>query len=582
MAVRGGTIGKICYCNDETGRRLGSRCLRLRAADGTWSKTHGAWVYQVELPKAADGKRRILRRVHHSDPASYAAAVGDLARVHELMALADGDPALADEIASLLMDCTRGKVLPDPRTLSQRLRSGVPNASSITVGGYLTWWVTHRTIDEHTRIGYESHVRVHLNPHLGHLRLYRLNTAHIEAMFATIARRNQEILEARMSADPAVAKLAQATRLTTAATMTRVRATLRKALNDAVAKHRLIDHNPALYVEMPQYNKPTVKVWTKRAIAQWRVGGFAPSPVMVWTPEQAGTFLDHTQVHDPELYALFLLIILGGPRRGEAVGIRTDQVDLDARTATFSHQLTQHGHLAVYKKVKTKSGDRVIFLDSTTIGDMRTYWHLREAWRVALGDSWPVTVPVQTPVPGGYVTVEVDLFFRQPDGRAWHPSTVTDRFMHDSADAGLPPIKLHGGRHAAATYMKAAGGDLLDLRKRLGHASITVTADIYPACLDEVDQLLAERTAALVPRQRTQAASTTEAAINDRATTNGSRAVPRAATPAQTADFLPRAHVPAVPPMVFQTPGAPAQDPPDDGTWPPLGRRRDRYPHDQR
>jgi hypothetical protein len=130
--------------------------------------------------------------------------------------------------------------------------------------------------------------------------------------------------------------------------------------------------------------------------------------------------------------------------------------------------------------------------------------------------------------------------------------------------------------------MKAAGGDLLDLRKRLGHASITVTADIYPAGLDEVDQLLAERTAALVPRQRTRATTDrTETADEDRTKPNSPGAVPRAVAPTRMTEALPRAHVPAIPPMVFQAPTLPGPRTPVDGSWPPPGRRRDRYPHDQ-
>jgi integrase len=82
---------------------------------------------------------------------------------------------------------------------------------------------------------------------------------------------------------------------------------------------------------------------------------------------------------------------------------------------------------------------------------------------------------VRVPVPGGYTTVGVALLFRlfrQPDGRAWHPWTVTARFKAAAEAAGLLPIWFHDGRHAAATYTKAAGGDLLDLRKKLGHANV--------------------------------------------------------------------------------------------------------------
>ncbi|WP_159104788.1 tyrosine-type recombinase/integrase [Plantactinospora sp. BB1] len=514
----------------------------------------------------------------NTQPGTRADVAAELARVCELMSLADGDEALADEIAGVLMACKRGRPLPDPRQMARQLRSGVPNASSVSVGEYLTWWVTHRNIDEHTRIGYASHVRVHLDPHLGHLPLARLNSAHIEAMFATITGRNRQILEDRASADPARAGAATATRLTTPATIARVRATLRKALNDAMAKHRLIDFNPAVYAELPAYDPPRVRVWTERAIAQWKAGGMVPSEVMVWTPEQAGAFLDHAQRHDPALYPMFLLIMLGGPRRGEVVGVRTDQIDFDDKTATFSHQLTEHGYQPVYKKVKTRSGDRVIFLDSATFNDLRAYWELRESWRIAAGARWPRTVTVLTPVPGGYTPIQVDLFFRQPDGRAWHPSSVTDRFQRDAAAAGLPPIRLHDGRHSAATYMKAAGADLLDMRKKLGHASVTVTGDIYPASLDEIDRMIAERTAALIPRNRPAGPRTDAGPTGP----DSPRAVPPATDPTQRTKDQVTAQEEAGSPTDSPTPRPPATGTAGAVPWPRPGRRRDRYPRDVR
>jgi hypothetical protein len=146
---------------------------------------------------------------------------------------------------------------------------------------------------------------------------------------------------------------------------------LRKAPNDAMAMHRLagsgdrdrrhvgeqssvdadlasIAFNPAILAEMPECDQPVVRVWNDRAIAM-AVQRVRPSSVMICTLEQAGIFFDHTQAHDPARPTpCFLLIILGGPHRGEAIGLRTDQVDLGARNVTFSHQLTQHGYTPVY------------------------------------------------------------------------------------------------------------------------------------------------------------------------------------------------------------------------------------------
>jgi hypothetical protein len=108
---------------------------------------------------------------------------------------------------------------------------------------------------------------------------------------------------------------------------------------------------------------------------------------------------------------------------------------------------------------------------------------------------------------GGYASTDVDLFFRRPDGQAWHPSTVTDRFKRLARDAGLPPIGIHGGRRGAATYTKAAGGTLLDIKELLGHAHVGISSDIYTSLLEETERELAERTAQLIPRHRPQPAA---------------------------------------------------------------------------
>lgn len=594
-----GSVFKQCACVDESGRRLGSRCPRLKRPNGSWNPNHGAWGFQLELPKTFDGKRRILRRAVTDWPGSYETAAGELGRARELVGMAAGDEILADEIATVLMGCRYGKPLPDRQRLVRQVRSGVPNAPSITTGDYLVWWVEHRQIDEHTRIGYAAHVRNHLVPHLGHIPLQRLHATHIEAMFATMAQHNSDLLAARVSGDPKVRETVRNVRLTMPATMTRVRATLRKALNDAVAKYRLIDFNPALHLEMPAYDRPAVRVWTPKAIAQWRASGFRPSPVMVWTPEHAGVFLDYAQAHDPALYTLFLLVILAGPRRGEAVGLRADEIDFTEQTVIFSHQLTTYGYTPVYKKVKTRSGDRVVFIDGHTCADLRDFWKLRQAWQTAAGEAWPATVDVLTPVPGGFTTVGVDLFYRQPDGRAWHPNKVTDRFEHAAAAAGLPPIRFHDGRHAAATYLKAVGGDLLDMKKKLGHASITVTADTYPAALDQIDRELAERTASLVPRNNRSNQAITPATPGDKAansqmadgrTTIGQ---PDLASIAPFGESSARyANSPNEPRDTSKTQGSQRKEPapptdlpattPPDSSWPLPRRQTNRYPHDLR
>lgn len=56
-----GTTFKRCSCRDpHSGRRLGRTCPQLRRPGGGWSRSHGGWHAQIELPPRADGSRRTL------------------------------------------------------------------------------------------------------------------------------------------------------------------------------------------------------------------------------------------------------------------------------------------------------------------------------------------------------------------------------------------------------------------------------------------------------------------------------------------------------------------------------------------
>jgi hypothetical protein len=80
------------------------------------------------------------------------------------------------------------------------------------------------------------------------------------------------------------------------------------------------------------------------------------------------------------------------------------------------------------------------------------------------------TLPAKTAVPGsppaeqrlaaGLLWPDTGLFFVRPNGAAWHPNSVTQRFRRLVARAGLPPIRLHDLRHGAATMALDAGVDI--------------------------------------------------------------------------------------------------------------------------
>ncbi|GIM90163.1 site-specific integrase [Paractinoplanes toevensis] len=484
-----GSLLKICTCRDTAGKKLGRRCPQLRRAGGTWNSHHGKWGYQLELPKRADGSRRSPLRRYTFDGRDDAA--NDRSQAIALLALAGDDTALATEIADLLQQVKAGAPLPDRDTIAKRVNAGLPATADMTLGEYLPQWLeSRRSIEPGTKRAYGCHIRVHLIPHLGAIPLVKLRVEHIAAMFTAITDFNTAIEIARQSADPQIRATVRGMRTTGPTTMQRIRATLRKALNDAMARtnNRLIDFNPAKHVELPSATQHKPRVWTAKAVARWHETGKKPSPVMVWTPEQAGEFLDYAQDHDIGLYPVFVGIMHRGMRRGEALGLRDTTVDLDDALATVDLQRTTDGYDPVDKKVKSESGNRTFALDSFTVAAWRAYLARRARWQLVCGSKWPNT----------------GFFFVQPNGEKWHPDAVTKAFDRLVRDAGLPPIRLHDLRHCAATFLKASGADLTDVKELLGHSTITITSNTYTSVIVELEseREKAEAAAALVPRRR--------------------------------------------------------------------------------
>lgn len=480
-----GTLFKRCHCQDDTtGRELGRACAKLRRPDGRWARDHGIWGYQHELPRSRDGRRRPHRRIGFDSAAAAQYAVD---HVRALLELADPtDPDQATLIGDVIDDATRNRVgPPSVEEMRTRLRTGTPAAAPPTLADYLPGWLAgRRNLAEGTRRSYDAHIRLYLLPHLGPVRLDRLRLAHLNDMVDAVEDRNQLITAGRASTDPDQRAAVRGMRLIGPATLHRIRATLRKALNDAI-RQGLTTTNPATHLELPAGRRPRPVVWTPERVARWQTTGIVPSAVMVWTPQQTGAFLDAAA--GDRLYALFQLIAHRGLRRGEACGLHWTDLDLDNAALTVTWQIVQHGWATELKAPKTEGSERLIALDAGTVTTLRAHRHRQKQERLAAGSMWSDT----------------GLVFTRTDGTALHPASVTDLFHTLTATAELPPVRLHDLRHGAATLALAAGTDLKIVQEMLGHSTITLTADTYTSVLPEIARAAAEATAAVIPRSAT-------------------------------------------------------------------------------
>lgn len=199
--------------------------------------------------------------------------------------------------------------------------------------------------------------------------------------------------------------------------------------------------------------------------------------------EQTRAFLDH--VSQDRLYALFHLAVMTGLRRGEVVGLRWSDIDLEQGTVRVVRQLQAHrGAGLVEVAPKSAASRRTLMVDRATVGVLR-----RHRWRQQKEAEEHDRVWDR----GGYV-------FTAVGGGVLAPERLSRLFRKLNTASGLPPVRLHDLRHGAATLALAAGVELKVVQAMLGHASIVLTADTYSSVLPQVAREAAERTASLVLR----------------------------------------------------------------------------------
>ena len=318
----------------------------------------------------------------------------------------------------------------------------------ITVREYLLreWLPAIRgTVRPTTFASYATHVEGHIVPALGSLQLSRVSAQSINVFYAKLLENGR--LQGRGSLSPA--------------TVRRVHATLHRALKDAVRWQRL-SVNPADAADPPK-------------------GQSKERELPAWNAEQLAGFL--CSVKDDRLFALWRLLSMTGCRRGEALGLRWDDLDLEANTVTIRRALVPLGGRVEISEPKTARGRRRIALDPLTIETLRSHASRQADERSACEDWFE----------SGYI-------FTTEDGQPLDPHRISKAFERHLRGAALPRIPLHGLRHTYATLALSSGVNPKIVSARLGHSTVALTLDIYSHVLPQADQDAADRIAALIER----------------------------------------------------------------------------------
>lgn len=288
------------------------------------------------------------------------------------------------------------------------------------LGAHITWWASSTLPVSHRRPStiqtYQTIVRTIILPSIGMLSLDELTPAAIDAW-------TSRMLDQGRSA-----------------------ATIRKALDilglslDVAVRDGKIRSNPVREASKPRVTRPEVDFFTSQQVAALLVAA-------------QGYRLD----------PLLRLAVYTGLRRGEALGLRWRDVDLNARTIRVTGTLSRVKGRLVRQEPKTSAGTRVVPLIGDAYDALLDAQAIQQADRAA-SEYWDNGA--------GYV-------FTTESGEPVDPANVGRWFATIRTKAGIPSGSWHTLRHSAASTLLRAGTPMLVVSRLLGHSKVQITLDLY-------------------------------------------------------------------------------------------------------
>jgi integrase len=319
--------------------------------------------------------------------------------------------------------------------------SGPPSTRGVTVSRYLcTRWLPTPpgSAEADHRIPVREDDDRYVLPHIGRVPLRSLTVTHLEDLYARLRR------SGRHDGGPLAPK-----------TVLNVHQILRTALGDA-ERSGLVHRNVARLMDPPCH-------------------GAAPEQ-RCWNEHQLRQFLNVAMTH--RLGPAIWLTAMTGMRRGEVLGLRWSDIDLDAATLSIRRSVSCTGYEVHTTPTKTRTSRRAVDLDQRTI-DVLRQWRQQQLSEL------------------GALAADGTVFTRT-DGEPVHPHALSQTVGRLQHAAGVPPIRLHDLRHTHATLMLKHGIPLKVVSERLGHSTPAFTMAVYQHVLPGMQRDAANTFARLI------------------------------------------------------------------------------------
>ena len=298
-------------------------------------------------------------------------------------------------------------------------QSSLPGNPKLKLGEFLIDWLdeTHQhQIAYSTYRRYRSLAVHHIIPALGSFEIRKLNSQMITNLLVHMKSIGQSVRSQQQA-----------------------RALLAVALDEAQGLN-FITINPVRNVRNPQ---GVGKVLTPLKIEE----------VRRLLKTYQGTFLS-ARLH---------IALVCGLRQGEALGLRWQDLDLEAGTLTVSTQIQVIEGESRFTRLKTNRSYRTLVLTAETIDSLRIHQGLINDQKAQHSNSWN----------------ELDLVFPDLNGAPRSSHTDYNDWQKALKLCGIPHHRLHDARHTAATLLYSQGVGIETISRTLGHSSSAITSRLY-------------------------------------------------------------------------------------------------------
>lgn len=312
--------------------------------------------------------------------------------------------------------------------VKEKLRKAIDNSRQLdytkegkyTVGQWLDEWfdayakVKVRASSHQT---YKGYIENHIKPNIGDIPIEKLTSLRLQKFYRKL------LTEGRV---PRIESENQPKGLS-AKTVRNIHQVISSAMSMAV-KHKLILSNPAEGCELPKVEHKEMHT--------------IPA-------EQLGAFL--REAKESGVYELYYLDLATGLRRGELLGLKWDDIDLDQGVIHVRRQVYRIDGEVREVPLKTKHSYRSISISKDAVELLREM----KTRRVS------------------------EYVFPSPTGGPISPDSVLHMLHRVLKRAGLPSMRFHDLRHSFATLALQNGVDIKTVSGMLGHFSAGFTLDTY-------------------------------------------------------------------------------------------------------